>query len=265
MTAALPLRHSHLRLCGTRSPAHCHHARSGGEDDPTDAMERGSGLHGLLLGPPGSVVGWEDGRPRRGKDFDAFRDEHPDALILTAAAFGALTPMVAAVQAHPVAGPLCSRAGFPIIEQTILWTQRGGLVCRATPDVIRVGQGARIDIVDVKTTADATPDHFAWHARRMGYTTQMAWYRRAVCAAHAVADAPPPDVTAWLVVIEAKAPHIVTVWRLTDAALDAADRRLDEWLGVYVGCEQSGDWPDYGEQVLDVDERDIELEEVDSE
>lgn len=79
----LPVRFSHLRAYG-RSAMHGHHARLT-EAAQTVSMERGTAVHALVFGNR-QVCGYP-GPTRRGKDYDAFVAEHPDAEILTGAEF----------------------------------------------------------------------------------------------------------------------------------------------------------------------------------
>ncbi len=92
-----PLHFSRLKLIA-RSPLH--YAASTVEE--TTAMERGSAVHSLVLGGA-PVVAWEDGRPRRGKDFDAFAEQNQGALILTAKEHGKAKSIADAVKANPLA------------------------------------------------------------------------------------------------------------------------------------------------------------------
>lgn len=253
-TDVLPLRHHHLRLLGTRSPAHCLHARLGGDDDgtPSPAMELGSAVHRLALGA-GPVVAWEDGRPRRGKEYDAWAATlDPAALVVTARTLRQAEQIAAAARPH--------LAGLTVIERTIIWEVRPGVHGRATPDAWTFDEAAMtFRLVELKTTADAHPDAWQRTARRLGYATQVAWYRRALSQSTDPASA----VDCRIVVVEADAPHAVALWRVTDEALDVADRTIDRWLDEYEARTASGEWPDYGEHDLVPDERDVEIEDLD--
>ena len=238
-----PIRHHHIRAM-LRSPAHYIATRQGqGQTDPTVEMEIGSGLHEMLAGQR-DVLTWEEGRPRRGKDYDAFVEANPDALILTNASHKLALAMHAAVLAHPVAGPLC-RGGDA--EMTLLWdvpgrTMRG----RTTPDRLHVEDG-KATIVEVKSARSSDPSRFLWAARReYGYHTQAAWHATGV---RATLFDDLTEIVVKLVVVESAPPHVVTVIEVSDALLKVADAEIADALDKIAECRATEHWPGYVEDV----------------
>jgi hypothetical protein len=264
--ATLPVRHHHLHALGTRSPAHARHAReqqiAEAQERGTYAMERGSGLHAILLTPLRTVTAWEEGRPRRGSEYDDWRGTlPPDALVLTASDLARARGMAAAVLAHPeavrVLGLGCEGVTY---ETTYQWMEPGlSAAARATPDAMHGSISERIVIADLKSAQDGGPAEWArWSVRRYGYDTQLAWYRRCVLRS-LPADFPPPDVDCYAVVVESSPPYVVTVYRATPARLDAADRRLDGWIAGMERCLQTGAWPGYADGVVDLDAEEADV------
>jgi hypothetical protein len=257
---SLPIRHHHLRAM-LRSPAHYIATRLGqADDEPTASMERGSGLHELLAGHR-DVLAWEEGRPRRGKEYDAFVDANPDALILTAADLRMAQAMRDAIMADPLAAPLCTGGES---ECTIVWDlDMGDGPARTTPDRIKgIPSGGLVKIVEVKTAKSADPPRFAFTARRdYGYHTQAAWHRRGVLAT--LGEDAPIDVEVWLVVVESATPHVVSTIRVADALMDAADREIDDAIAQIRACRLSGTWPGYTPEpwTWDADELDLVVDE----
>lgn len=237
----LPIRHHHIRAM-LRSPAHYLATRQGqAETDPTVEMEIGSGLHEMLAGQR-DVLTWEAGRPRRGKDYDAFVEANPDALILSNASHKLALAMYASVLAHPVAGPLC-RGGDA--EMTLLWDvpdreMRG----RTTPDRLHVEDG-KVTIVEVKSARSSDPPRFLASARReYGYHTQAAWHATGVRAAM-----PAAEIVVKLVAVESAPPHVVTVIEVSEALLAIADAEIADALDRIAECRAQGHWPGYVEDV----------------
>lgn len=242
----LPVRFSHLRAYG-RSAAHGHHARTAAEDNPSYAMERGTAVHALLFGNR-RVTGYP-GPQRRGKEYDAFVAAHPDHEILTLAEFNKARRMADAVLASKVARPYIKG----ITEQTLLF-RWNGLDCRATPDI----RGEDF-LTELKTSQSSDPERFPYHALRMHYHAQMAMQTIAVEALDLDPGYPMP---CFVVCVEATEPHPVTVFRMTDRAMDMGQRMLMLWAERLKACEDSATYPPYVECVvpLDVPEDDTELE-----
>ena len=237
-----PIRHHHIRAM-LRSPAHYIATRQGqAQTDPTAEMEIGSGLHEMLAGQR-DVITWEEGRPRRGKDYDAFVEANPGALILAHASHKLASEMHAAVLAHPIAGPLC-RGGDA--EMTLLWdVSDGEMRGRTTPDRLHVEDG-KITIVEVKSARSSDPARFLWTARReYGYHTQAAWHATGVRATM-------PDmggIVVRLVVVESSPPHVVTVIEVSAALLEVADAEIADALDRIAECRATEQWPGYVEDV----------------
>lgn len=238
------LRFSHLKAMG-RSPAHCAELRQR-DIAPTSAMSRGSAVHALVLGGP-RVVAWEEGRQRRGKDFDAFAAANEDARILTAAEYETANRMAEAVKKNVLAMAVLGG----VREQTIHWTARG-IECRGTPDAAEYSS----HVADLKTTVTAEPGRFTWLALRAAYHAQLAWYMDGIKAAGL---GTPRE--AYVVAVEATRPHPVTVLHLTARALEQGRALYSSWLERYRQCDLAGQWPEYAQDLIALDVADeVELD-----
>ena len=231
-----PIRFSHLRAYG-RSPMHGHHARTV-ESEQTAAMQRGTAVHALLFGNR-KVLGYP-GAVRRGKEYDAFVADNPDAEILTKTEFDKAIAMAEAVQASNLAMQYLDGES----EKTLLFKWYGQ-DCRATPDV----RASRF-VTELKTTADANPARFQWHALRMQYHAQLAFQMIACKEAEA----------AFIVAVESSPPFPVTVYQVSERALEAGEKSLALWMETLIGCEKSNAYPGYCESVVTLDLPDDEVE-----
>jgi hypothetical protein len=231
------LRVSTLKAMG-RSPAHCLHAmRSPFEQ--TLPMRLGEGAHSLLLG--GKAIATFTGKVRRGKEYDAFRDEHADDLILNEQEAETAHAIADAVKADPIARRVLYQPGM-VYERTIEWEWQDRPF-RCTPDA-----RGPFHLVDLKTTRDAEPEAFQRQAIKLGYHAQMALYALAIEQTTGVR---PRDV--YIVAVESKAPHAVTVLELTPRALEAGERLCRQWLDRFKACEASGEWPGYTSSIVTFD------------
>jgi hypothetical protein len=236
-----PLRYSRLKLIG-QSPAHYHAA----VDKDTYPIERGRALHSLVLGGT-RVIGYP-GKVRAGKVWEAFQAEHAGKLILTGNDFAKTRAMADAVLRHPVAMQVLAGQ----CELEIDWTFMGRK-CQSHLDAL--GPGGRI-VGELKSTVSSNPDRFMWQAHRMGYFGQVAFYMDAVRAA-GLGD--PTD--AYFVAVEATEPHVVSVMRVAEDALEMGRKTVRLWMERLLACEAANDWPGYVQGVVDLHapSEDVEL------
>jgi hypothetical protein len=237
-----PVRFSNLKHMA-RSPLHYHHAVTS-EFHESRVMRVGYGVHGRVLGASPHVVYEGD---RRGKAWEAFKAQYAGARILTSSEDADAKAIADAVLAHPRAAALMD--GKRELEVGWEWL---GRECMSHLDVLGDGR-----IVDLKITSAGPPEKFRWHALRMGWHAQLAFYRRAA-AALGVKN---PDC--YLVAVEDKAPYAVTVRPLTPRALEAGDKLCRLWMERLLSCEGADHWPPYCESDLALDVEDEASFEVD--
>jgi hypothetical protein len=244
-----PCRFSWLKAMAL-SPLHCAHSAEKGWEQSL-AMRMGSAVHAILFGQPYAL--WS-GKVRNGKAWEAFQEEHHDALILNARELAEAQGVASAVEQHKEASRLLF-ADDAVIEQRIHWKTLGR-ECAGTPDVRAGGY-----IVDLKTTKCADPQRFIRDATFRAYHAQLAWYLDGVLQAGLGTPA-----EAYIVAVESTPPHPVTVLKLTDNAIDQGRRMCRVWLERLLACERANHWPGYVESVVDFDvDVPFELEFGDSE
>ncbi len=236
-----PVRFSMLKAYG-RSPMHGQFART--QDSlQTTAMQRGTAVHALVFGNR-EVVGYP-GAQRRGKEYEAFAEQHPNAEILTMAEYQKAQDMAEAINANVLAKPLLQG-----INETTLLFDHMGMKCRATPDVRGLDY-----ITELKTSSTVDPQRFLWHALRMQYHSQLWWYGMAaqICGF--------PVQRFYIVACEASAPYPVTVFEIQPRALDQAARTVALWFERLKISEASMQFPPYSQSVvpLDIPDDDVDL------
>lgn len=227
-----PVRFSVLRAYG-RSAMHGYHARVAEWDqEQTAAMQRGTAVHSLLLGGR-KILGYP-GAVRRGKEYDAFCEANAGAEILTMTEYDKANRMADAVRAAPYAMPWL--AG---LAETTLRFKWNGLECRATPDV--QGDGF---LTELKTSATSDPARFMWHALRMAYPAQL-WFQTLGCVK--------PIKQHMIVCIESKEPYPVTVFQVTERALEAGNKQLVLWSERLKAAEAAAVYQPYSVAVVPLD------------
>lgn len=229
-----PLHFSQLKHI-QRSPAHFQAALS--EDTASKVHERqGTSLHSFLIGDDNSVI--EYGARRAGKDWEAFAEAHSNFTILNGKEYAKAGGMRDSIRRNRQAMELLEGHR----EQLINWTWLGRR-CAGTPDVFNLEQ-----VVELKSARTAHPERFMSAAKFYAYHAQLAWYRRGLIESGFGTPA-----SAWIVAVESTPPYPVTVFRLTDNALELGERMCRAWLERLLVCEASDMWPAYAESTVPFD------------
>lgn len=232
------VRFSRLKLMA-KSPAHY----AAGVDTSTSAKDKGTAVHAILFrGKRVTFYGekTESGRaaPRNGAKWEAFQSANAGALILSAREYDQVQRMVEAVRADRQA----MEALTGTAEETLLFDFLN-LESRTTPDVWSPDSWA-----ELKTSISADPFRFTHQSLRMYYHAQMAFHREGLWRAKRV-----KPKHGYVVAVESTAPYPVTVFRMTDNALDKGDRTIRAWFEQLKTCLASDQWPPYSQSVVDLD------------
>lgn len=244
-----PVRWSNLKHIG-RSPAHYRHAC----DNPIEAssaMRVGAYAHSLVLGGPRRFAVYNG--VRRGGSWELFRDgcakDGTEVLNVTEATLG--DNIARAIDLNGLACAVLS--GYQ--ERRIEWSF-AGRACAGTPDAYNIAPEGPSYVTELKITADASPQRFPWHARKMGWLGQVCWY-----GAGLGDNSGMPAFNYHIVAVEAKPPHPVVVYTLTPDAIDYGMRQWRGYLSTLLTCEESNEWPGYSVApvALTVDDSDVTI------
>lgn len=149
-----------------------------------------------------------------------------------------LAELYAQLERRDIDPPLF-QAGKP--EQTVIWEEDGGVVCRARLDWLRDSLTA---VDDYKTTSrTANPESWSRTLFSMGYDVQAAFYLRGL---QAVTGA---SAGFRFVVQETYPPYALSVVSLAPAAMELAVRKVEYAIGLWRDCFASDEWPAYPTQV----------------
>jgi len=130
-------------------------------------------------------------------------------------------------------------------EVTYLWRDLlTGVRCKARPDW--VSDDHRL-IVDVKTSASASPASFRARMHDNGHHIQAAYYSDA----HEILTGIRPQ---WLwLCIATKPPHCVTLFRPTPSALHIGADLARAAIDTYAECMKRNEWPGYADEPVLID------------
>lgn len=233
-------------LC-TQTPLHAWYAHPKLNPDFTREeaakFDVGTAAHALLFhGEPGvEVCDFPDWRTNAAKEQrDAARAAGrlpmlPDQWAETQAMVAAAREQFAALDIDPL--PFTN--GKP--EQTIVWEEDGGVVCRARLDWLRDDYTV---IDDLKTSSrSANPDVWTRSIFSTGYDVQVAAYTRAVERTTGVT----PEFR--FVVVETSPPYALSVIALGPAALTIAEKKWRYAVEMWRRCLERDEWPGYPQQI----------------
>lgn len=229
-----------------RSAAHAREAMTH-PAAPTDAMEFGTAVHCAILEPSRFAAEYVaapevDRRTTKGKqawrDFEA---EHPDATLLDAEDFVAVSRMRDSVWSHPIAMEMLGGAGHNEVG-IVFAHEETGLVCKGLLDRVG-GYLGWTWVIDLKTTPDARPREFSRSIRTYHYGAKAAYY---LDGCNSVA--PRTRRFAWIAV-EKIPPYGVAVYEADPSAIEAGRSKYSRWLRLYEEAKRCNEWPGYAAEV----------------
>jgi exodeoxyribonuclease VIII len=221
----------------SKSPAHYRHGLLQRRED-TAAMRLGRCVHLAVLEPElfaSRVERWPEENGRRyGKKWDKFRADHEGCEILTEDEHDLCLAIQRAVRSDREAARLLVGGESEVTAQ---WTDEAtGLDCKARLDKVNA------NIVDLKTTRDASPTAFGRESWRLQYHCQMGFYQGGL--AHQLGGTLLP---VYVIAVEKDAPHAVQVYHLTDDLLDTGREEVGQLLARLSFCRANDVWPGYAE------------------
>lgn len=229
-----------------QSPAHFKAWVEGGGKKRTDALEFGVAVHCRILEPERFldeyVVEPQYGDLRY-KENKAAREEwrakHAGKSWVSSDDFVRICGIAESLTKHPIAHRLITEG---IREVTLRWDE-DGTPCKARVDLwhpdLRIA-------ADLKSCLNASPREFSRSIANWRYHVQRAWYQRGFAAVGS------PIEHFAFIAIEKEAPYACAVYTLDDESLAVAERLIDQDLGAYRKARESGEWPAYGDGIMNL-------------
>lgn len=233
-----------------RSPLHFRAQELRLDETDTNARKLGRVRHLAIFEPEqfkAEVAVWRGGA-RRGKEWGAFEDAHPDKEIITESEYEAIVVLAHAVRSDATAAKYLQGGRS---EVSVLWTQTapalGGVPgyrfdCKGRLDFV----GARA-IVDLKSCKDASPPAFGRHVWNYKAHVQAAWYSDGYFAATG------QRLPYVLIAVESAAPFAVQVYRVPEPIIELGRDEYRGWLDRLNFCRTENQWPGYADAELDLE------------
>lgn len=222
-----------------RSPLHYRHAATNRSD--TAPMSLGRAAHCAVLEPErfaAEYVAWDrqtssgSSAPRNGQHWEKFKADNAGKEIVTLDQMTEATGMRDAVRGCSEAMKYLSAGDA---EVSIFW-QMMGHSCRGRIDWLTEIDGEHV-LVGLKSARDCRLQQFGRQAANLAYHLQWAYY---FDGWKAITGKSPRVVE---IVVEAKAPHAVTVYQIPDDVLQQGAEEYLELLEQLAECERTNRWP----------------------
>lgn len=201
-------------------------------------LEIGSAVDALLLGT-NEVMAYQ-GKVRRGKEWDAFQASNAGKLIVTKKELALAEGMRDSVLACPYAVEVLKGRR----QEEIFWEYLG----RKCVSHLDVAAEDGTFVTELKTGQTSNPSKFRWQAFKFAYHAQLAFYRLA--KEYQTGKKPR---AAYIVIVSSKAPHVTTVMRVSEHALELGERLIRTWFETLLNCEKSNQWPGYAQTIIELD------------
>jgi len=182
----------------------------------TSAMTFGRAFHLAVLEPEvfSEKVVIYTGKTKRGKSWDEFSDANKGKDIITEIEFECIKGMENALfNNKDIARKLHGNKEVPMVWQDAL----SSVLCKGKVDIITGGQ-----IIDIKTTQDASFEAFRRSAYKYGYNRQAAFYLDGFDAKDFL-----------FIVIEKKAPYNVGVYHCSNDFIESGREEYSRLLMDY--------------------------------
>ena len=217
-----------------KSPLHFYHAAQQREREDaaeTPALRLGRATHAAILEPDRFASDWTVFHSaRRGKVWQAFKEENEGREILSSAEHHKASAMAEAVRARPELAALLSDG---VAELSLRWEEIAPghdepLRMKARLDWVKLEADGGLCLVDVKTARDIGDRVFGTQAARLLYHGQMAHYAAGLSKLTGL-----PVRTA-LLVVESEAPFDCGIYWLDEIAMECGRKRRRELIAKRV-------------------------------
>ena len=130
--------------------------------------------------------------------------------------------------------------GLP--EETLVWTDDHGVVCRARPDWIKNGKKRIFDYKGTGTSVN--PESLGRFAVSQGWDIQSAFYLRGIQKLFGI------DAEFFFVAQEDYPPYALTVAGMPPPFRWIGDKKVQMAIDLWAQCLESGKWPAYSDRII---------------
>lgn len=233
---------STLQQADGRTPRHMHDYLQQADEDPTPAKSLGTAIHTAILEPHTFSQRYVR-RPadlnRKTNEGKAWWEElcqkYGADRILDEDAFETIQAAATAAWKHPTLGPVLKSAAGR--EVSLVWVDpETGLLCKGRYDL---GSKDKAQMIDIKTTEDASPEAFSKSIDTYGYHMQAAHLLNGVKALGG------SDLDYCLAAFEKSRPYEAAMYYLDQESIEIGQRHIRRLLTMTAECLAANRWPGY--------------------
>ncbi len=193
---------------------------------PTDDMTLGSALHTAFLEPNEAKdrIAVFTGSARRGKEWEAFREDNAKRIILTANQNTQLVGMVESLRRHP---EVCRWVDKIQSVETSVIGDVHGLRMKGRCDAFTTEP-----MIDLKKVADGDTGKFTRDAIKWGYHVQAFVYSELFGRSRFM-----------LITVEDEPPYDVCPYEMSPGMIRQGEREAGAIIKQVLECQETGVWP----------------------
>ena len=233
-----------------KSPLEYRYSKENPPPKDLKAFVIGGATHAAILEPDKFLKQFEvmpedfDGKGPRTVHYkeqvEILKAKKPHLRWLTPTEYDLVMNLAEAALAHPVLQSFLSK---PHKVEGTAYFKTWRTPCKCRPDLVSFLGGRRIDVLDVKTCQDASPEGFAKAAAKWGYDVQQVFYRAGL-------EANDLKVGKFVfLAIEKTPPFSVGAYELSNDDLSIARKIVREACAMWRDCNDRDVWPGYGEGI----------------
>ncbi len=134
------------------------------------------------------------------------------------------------------------REGDGLAEQTLVWTDDHGVICRARLDWLKNDHKRIFDYKGTGTSVN--PESIARFAVSQGWAIQSSFYRRGLKAVTGI------EADFFFVAQENYPPYALTVIGMPPSFQWIGDKQVQMAIDLWAQCLESGKWPAYPDRII---------------
>ena len=131
-----------------------------------------------------------------------------------------------------------------VVEGSVFFTLHG-VQCKVRPDLVSFGKEG-VDVLDLKTTVDASPAAFRSTVGKLNYHVQEWFYREGLRAVGLTVN------RFVFLAVEKSAPYATAAYVLNQEDVRNVAEAAEKALLTYKDCEMRDFWPGYTKEVLEI-------------
>jgi len=225
------------------------------KDNPTDPNARalvvGSATHVAALEPdkfdeqfqimPLEIEGYG---PRSGhykQAFELMKADQPEIRWISVAEYDLVMSLAESALGHPTLKSFLDR---PHTVEGSCFFRVIRCYCKCRPDLVVYGSGREVEVLDLKSTTDASPgpSGFPKQIATWGYDTQMVFYKRGL-------ENNGLKVKRFVfLAVEKSPPYLTGAYEIDPDELETARSIITKACATAVDCRKRDYWPGYGEK-----------------